>query len=211
MIVYLDDKRRPLAQLASKVQHATAGLPLLFLGFDKLSKGHELPIAAAEIAIAVIVLATFALELRATVKHQKHGASHAHHPRFGWFDLAAGVLLIYEAFHGAHGHKPGYLRAPFFNGLVVIALGLLHARISAAAAKRRYLKLDDDGIEYHVKFRSWSIPWSEVASITVGEKQAVFMTAAGRRHTLDLGHLHNHDAVRRALADHPESAKLLGP
>jgi len=46
------------------------------------------------------------IELRAAIRHSKHDAAHGH-PKVGWFDLAAGVLLIYEAFHGAH-NKPVY-------------------------------------------------------------------------------------------------------
>jgi hypothetical protein len=205
--VYLDDKRRQFAQIVTKIQHAVAGVPLLLIGLEKLSSGEDLPIAAAEVGIAALVLGTFVVELRAAIRHSKHGA-HAH-PKAGWFDLAAGVLLIYEAFHGAH-HKPGYLRPQFFNGLVVIALGLLHTRISRAAAKRRYLKVDDDGVEYHMQFRGWSIPWSEVASVDLGHKEAVFVRTNGQRHSVDLGRLHNHDAVRQSIAEHPEAVRLLG-
>jgi hypothetical protein len=209
VIVYLDDKRRDFAQIVTKIQHATAGIPLLLLGLEKLSHGDELAIAIAEIVIAILVLGTFVLELRATVKHHKHGASHAYHPKVGWFDLAAGVLLIYEAFHTAHGHKPGYLRPQFFSGVFVIVIGLLHAKIAHAAGKRRYLKVDDDGVEYKVVLRGWSIAWADLASITLSDDHVVFVTTAGRRHTVNLRRFHNHDAVRRALADHPASVKLL--
>jgi hypothetical protein len=163
--------------------------------------------AAAEIVIAILVLGTFILELRATVQHHKHGKALSH-PKVGWFDLAAGVLLIYEAFHGAH-HKPGYLRPQFFSGVVVIALGLLHARLHGTIGKRRYLQIDDDGLKHRMVFKSWSIPWAELAGVDLSQKEAVFVRKDGRRHTLDLGRLHNHDAVRRAIAEHPGSAKLL--
>jgi hypothetical protein len=139
VIVYLDDKRRQFANIVTKIQHATAGFPLLALGLEKFSKGEELPIAVAETVLALIVLATFAAELRAAIRHSRHGDPPSH-PKIGWFDLAAGVLLIYEAFHGAHGHKPGYLLPQFFSGVVTIVLGVLHSRIQHAAGKRRYLK-----------------------------------------------------------------------
>lgn len=207
VIVYLDDKRRELAQTIGKLQHAIAGIPLLMVGLGKLSKNEDLPIAAAEIALAAIVLATFIRELREVVHHRKHGKPSSH-PKIGWFDLAAGALLIYEAFHGAH-HKPGYLRPQFFTGVTAIALGLLHARLSAVAAKKRYLKVDDEGIQYRMKFRGWSIAWDNLASIDLTGKDAVFVETDGERHTIEFGRFHNHQALRQAIAEHPGAAKLL--
>jgi len=32
----------------------------------------------------------------------------------------------------------------------------------------------------------------------------------GQRHAVDLGRQHNHNAVRRAIAEHPEAVRLLG-
>ena len=208
MIVYIDDKRRQFAQIVTKIQHAVAGFPLLGIAIHNLSEGHEIPIAVVEAVIAVLVLGTFFLELRAMVRHSKHG-THAH-PKVGWFDLAAGVLLIYEAFHGAH-HKPGYMRPQFMSGVVTIALGVLHARLSRFGASRRYFKIDDAGIEYRMNFRGWSIPWSELKSIDLGDKKVLFTRKNGEHHALNLGRLHNHAAVREAIAEHPELAKLTEP
>jgi hypothetical protein len=207
VIVYLDDKRRQRAQIVSKIQHAVAGVPLLMIGMEKLSSGEELPIAIAEVALAAIVLATFVLELRAAIRHTKHGTAQSH-PKVGWFDLAAGALLIYEATHGAH-HKPFYLRAQFISGVVTIALGLLHHRLQHAFGKKRYFKIDDDGIEHKLMFRSWSIRWNQLKAVDLTSKEAVFERVDGERHKVNLGRLHNHEAVRRAVMDHPGAAKLL--
>jgi hypothetical protein len=45
--------------------------------------------------------------------------------------------------------------------------------------------------------------------VELGRKHAVFVRTDGRRHKLNLGGLFNHDAVRKAIVEHPESAKLL--
>src|SRR5262249_27683977 len=158
VIVYLDSRRRHVAGIVSKLQHVTAGLPLLALGFRKLGEGEELAIAVAEVAIAVVVLATFAAELRALVRRIKTPGHHPH-PKVGWFDLAAGAMLLYEAFHGEH-HKAFYLRAPFVGAVLTILLGLLHHRLASAKRRRRYFKIDEDGIEYKMMFKGWSIAWN---------------------------------------------------
>jgi hypothetical protein len=207
VIVYLDDKRRPLAQMTSKIQHAVAGFPLLMLGLHKLQEGEELPVGILEVAIGAIVLGTFIMELRAAVRHAKHGPQHGH-STVGWFDLAAGGMLIFEAVH-APPIKPFYFRATFCTGVVTILLGLLHHRLQARKAKRQYFRIDDEGIRYRYAFRSWSIGWDELKTVDLSESEAVFETTGGKRRRVNLGRLHNHEAVRRAVMDHPGAAKLI--
>jgi hypothetical protein len=207
VIVYLDARRQHVASIVGKLQHATAGIPLLALGMRNLREGEGTAIAVAEVVIAAGVLLTFVIELRATIRHIKDGGRR-HHAKVGWFDLAAGLMLFYEAFHGEH-HKAFYLRAAFVTGALTILLGLLHHRLSSAAQKKRYFKIDDGGIEYKMMFRGWSIPWDQLESVDLGGTKAVFALTDGRRHTLRLGGLLNSDAVRRAISDHPGAAKLL--
>jgi hypothetical protein len=206
VIVYLDDKRRPMAQMMGKIQHAVAGFPLFTIGMHKLQEGEELPIAIAEMAIGALVLGAFFVELRAALRHVK-GAGHGH-SKIGWFDLAAGGMLIYEAIH-APPITPFYFRATFLTGVVTVLLGLLHHRLHARKAKRRYFRIDDEGIEHKAPFRSWSIGWNQLKSVDLGGNAAVFERTDGARHTINLGRLHNHEAIRRAVIDHPGSAKLL--
>jgi len=111
--IYLDDKRRETAQLVPKIQHAFGGIPLLMTAIAHLREGIDLPIAGLELAIAVVVLGTFVKDLRAAMRHRRnpHAAGHS---VVGWFDLAAGAMLMFEAFHGAH-HKPAWLRPQFLT------------------------------------------------------------------------------------------------
>src|SRR5207248_681459 len=96
--------------------------------------------AILEVVIAAVVLIAFARELRAAAKHAPS------HSAIGWFDLAAGIMLLYEAFHGVH-HKPAYLRPQFLAGVVTLGLGLVHGRLHAFRQSRRYVKLDETGLE----------------------------------------------------------------
>jgi hypothetical protein len=64
VIIYLKDKRWQVAQWIPKVQHLIGGLPLLFGGIRKLGDDSERPMAFVEIAVALVVLATFIKELR---------------------------------------------------------------------------------------------------------------------------------------------------
>src|SRR5262249_27483411 len=155
------DKRRETAQLIPKLQHAFGGIPLLTTAIAHLSEGIDLPIAGLELAIAVIVLGTFLKDLRAAVRHRRN-AHAGHHSVVGWFDLAAGAMLMFEAFHGAH-HKPAYMRPQFLAALSTLGLGLLHPRLHSIRHKRRYLKLDESGVEYKPRpFVRWHLDWKDI-------------------------------------------------
>lgn len=206
MVIHLHDKRRELAQWPQKVQHAVAGFPLLFTGVQNLAEEAERPVAILEIVIAVLVLGALAAELRAARHHAKAGTQH--HPAFGWFDLAAGAMLIFEAFHGAV-HKPGYLRPQFLSGVTAIALGFFHKRLNSFHQRRRYLKLDESGVEYRGgRFRRFSAAWPEIEAVTIDGKRVEFQWKAGRRRRIALTRYGNADAIRQALSDHARAAGI---
>jgi hypothetical protein len=94
VIIHLHDRRTQAADWIAKLQHVTAGIPLLMVGIGKLADEAERPMAFVEIAVAAAVLITFAWEAYLARKH------HASHSAVSWFDLAAGGLLIFEAFSG---------------------------------------------------------------------------------------------------------------
>jgi hypothetical protein len=200
VIVHLDDHRWKVADLVSKLQHVTAGVPLLLVAAAKLADEAERPMALVEIAIVAGVLVTFARDVHAARKH--HGA----HSSIGWFDIAAGILLIYEAFHGVH-HKPGYMRPQFLSGVVTLGLGVFHGRLKAIQRRRRYVKVDENGLEYRAsRFRRLRLQWAELASVDVTGNKAVFVRSDGRRHAFRLNLLANHDEVRKGIAEHARAA-----
>jgi hypothetical protein len=202
VVIHLHDRRFVAADLITKLQHASAGFPLLFVGLHNLAEEAERPLAFLEITIAVLVLSTFAREVWAARKHH-HGA----HSSIGWFDLAAAGMMMFEAFHGHHSGKPGYLRPQFFSAMVTLALALFHGRFHSWRANRRYVKLDEKGLEARSsRFRRFSLVWSELDRIHIARQKAVFHRSDGRRHTLRLQFLANHDEVRKHLVDHARAA-----
>jgi hypothetical protein len=204
VLIHLHDKRRELAQWPQKLQHAIAGFPLLFTGLRNLSDEAERTVAIAEIAIAILVLGALAVELRAARHHAKAGTQH--HPAFGWFDLAAGAMLIFEAFHGAT-HKPGYLRPQFLSGVSTIGIGVFHKRLHSFHQRRTYLKVDESGVEYRGgRFRRFSAAWQELETVSIDKKRVQFEWKAGRRRRIALTRYRNAEAARQALADHARAA-----
>jgi uncharacterized membrane protein HdeD (DUF308 family) len=208
MIIYLEDKRREMAGWVQKLQHLIAGVPLFLVGLSKLTgEEAERPIAILELAVALGVFTAFAVELRAARRHAASGG-HAHSP-VGWFDLAAGALLIFEAFHSPHV-KPGYLRPQFLSGILTLIIGLSHGRLHSFHRRRHYLKLDDAGMEFRrAPFRRLTVPWTDLASVDLRKNEAILHRKDGRRHKIRLGRYRNIKALRQGLADHARAAGLL--
>jgi hypothetical protein len=188
--------------LGTKFQHLIGGVPLFIVGVSKLAgDAAERPVAILEIVVALGVFATFLKELRAATRG-------AHLP-VGWFDLAAGAMLIFEAFHGAH-HKPGYLRPQFLAGVSTIGVGLFHARIHHFKKRRSYLKLDHDGLEFRrAPFRRLTVPWADLAKVELQQNQAILHRKNGRQHNISFKRFRNSKELRQGLADHAGPAGLL--
>jgi hypothetical protein len=205
LTIYLDPHRTRIANLLSKLQHLLAGIPLLYIGSQKLANNSPEPaVAALELGIGLAVCLTFLHELRAELRH-----SRAAHSRFGWFELAAGMLLIFESFHGATT-KPGYLRPSFLAGTVTVGLGLFHKRLQARAQRRRYLKLDDDGFELRAsRFRRTRLQWVELASIDLKGSKITFHQKTGGHRSIHWRLFRNGDEIRTAIMQHPAAAGLL--
>jgi hypothetical protein len=218
--VTLDDKRKRLGMWWQKMQHAVGGVPLLMAGVARLQApggGGDL-LAIAEIVVAAVLLVLLARDLRSeavtTFRAREHGAPRTHghvHEGPDWFDIVAGALLIIEAGHAVHpGGKPIYAHPNFLLGIATATIGLLHANIARLSWKRREIRLDDDGIRARLsRFRSFSIPWSDVRGIRI-DPTSIAVDTATRSHTIPLRRYRNAGEIRAAF-EQWQAARSLPP
>lgn len=165
--------------------------------------------AILESVIGAVVVATFVREVRQTLKPKSTDHSSAWHAAVGWFDLAAGGLLIFEAFHQPHV-KPGYMRPPFVSGVVTIALGLFHGRLRAFQLRRRYLKLEAGRVEGRLgPFRRFNFATAELKSVDVSEETVVLQPKDGQPRMIRLGRYGNKSEIREAISSHARATGLL--
>jgi hypothetical protein len=116
---------------------------------------------------------------------------------------------MFEAFHGEH-HKPGYMRPQFLSGIITLGLGLFHARVHHFRARRRYLTIDEAGVDCRpARFRRFGIEWADLASIQLETDRAVFEGKDGSRHVLELRRFRNGEKVRHAIRNEPRAADLI--
>ena len=165
--------------------------------------------AIVEVAIGGVVVLTFIREVRETLRSKEREHPSAWHAAIGWFDLAAGGLLIFEAFHQPHV-KPGYLRPQFLSGTVAIGLGLFQGRFHGWRRRRRYLSLDANGLECRLSpFRRFSFAWAELESVEISDKEAIFKTKEGQQRTIRPVLYNNGEEIRSAISNHARAAGLL--
>jgi hypothetical protein len=207
VIVYLHHRRTVIADLAGKLQHAAAGIPLILVGLENFRSGGEWLTAVIELAIGSVVLVAFVADVRGALRHRENPDQS--HSALGWFDLAASALLMFEAFHGEH-HKPVYQRAPFVAGMVAIALGLFHGRFRHFVNRRSFLEMDELGVKCRTSpIGRFAVTWSDLAGLDLSAEKAVFRRNNGREHVLTLRGLSNREAVRAAIEKHGRGMGLL--
>jgi hypothetical protein len=149
------------------------------------------------------LIVLFIRELRASrrpISPKPHSGEGGHHG-VDWVDIAAGFVLLAEAFEHWHvtHHWP---RPTLLTAFTTFALGLMHGRIAANRAKRRVLRVTGDGVRVSgrlFKARRLEAVWKELKSIDIGPRYAVVATHAGRTRKLDLQDLEHPELIRAAL------------
>lgn len=195
-------RRVQRGQFAQKLQHALPSVIVLMDGVDHLQHdpyGASLALGIAEVGVSLAVIVTVVRGFRKLVKGG--GSTHEGHAQHGvdWIDICLGAMLLVEAY--AKYHANGHVARPIIlMAVVLLIIGVMHGRIAAGGARRLELRVDDDGISVPGRFfRRLTLPWSEVAEITVGPGKARVIATNGREQGLNLADAINADAIRQVL------------
>src|SRR5689334_9454896 len=197
-------RRTAKAQFVQKLQHAIPSFVVLGDGIERLSHREDtldLAVGSIEVVAGVLVIGSVLRgfrALRAHIARTEH--THAHHG-VDWIDISIGLMLVVEAW--SKYHASGHIARPtLLLALVMIALGLMHGRLLAFGARRRELRIDGNGISVATKpFNRMTLPWSDVASIDIGDRWATITAVNGRSRRVDLDDVMRPQAVREALME----------
>jgi hypothetical protein len=186
--------------LLQKLNHAVPAMGLLAAGGQALAegaRGFDLALAAVEIVTSAMLVITIGREMRVLRQRQPSRDHHAH--GVDWIDIWAAGVLFAEAAERWH-LKHHLARPTILMALVSLGLGLFHQQIAAVRQRRRAVRISREGIYIGGKpFRTFSAPWSDLASISVTSTAAEVRTRGGRTRRVDLGDLENADDVRAAF------------
>lgn len=195
----LVSRRRERVQLFQKIQHAVPAPVLFGDGIQRLT-GHaalwSAVLGVAEVATSAIVI----VMLFRAVRQQRTAPADAHHHHgVDWIDIVLGAMVLVEVL--VHYHETGHIRRPtLLLGATMIVLGLTHGWLLRRIARRRALRVSDDGISIGQRFfRRFSVRWPEIAEIHVSAARAYVIARDGREHRFDLDDLTAAADIRRAL------------
>jgi hypothetical protein len=210
IVVPLHSRRRKRGLLAQKLQHVIAAAGLFFSGMQSLSagaEGLERMLAVAGMLTAGLLIGAFARELRGVTR--AHGEHRAH--GVDWMDIFAAGVLFAEA--AEKWHLRGHIWRPeTLAGIATLGVGLFHGRLAARNERRRSMRLTQDHLVIggRIKFaRPFTARWSEIADITIGDREAAIRTHQGKTRRLNLADLENAPTVRAALTR--AQARLTAP
>ena len=127
------------------------------------------------------------------------------------FQIIIGIFFVSDGTALAAGGLNSGTRFGFYDGLLLIALGLMQLAFVIVSAKAKWhLKIDDQGIEYRTRFRGgMKIDWKDVANVEIGTGKARVIQANGKTALLNLNSFsyQDHQAIKHVLED---TARELG-
>jgi hypothetical protein len=227
--VPLRSRRQRRGLVLQKLNHAIPAVGLFFAGAQAIGERHTgfgFYLGVFELVSSAALIVLFIREARSALHpaHPTHPASasarehrsagygetspmplrgEGGHHGVDWVDIAAGFVLVAEALE--HWHLTHHLPRPtILTAISTFALGLFHGRLASKRARRRVLRITEDGLFVAgrpFKARRLDAAWDELSSIDVGARWAVVTTRAGRTRKLDLDDLEDAARVRGALTE----------
>ena len=116
-----------------------------------------------------------------------------------WFDVSVGILLIALGLNlAAEGHHRAILIDGYYGlGALYLLVGVFHHQLG----RRRYVRLDDDGVQVRLNlFRAFRLPWPDISRV-VGQQDSIEIFAKGQRYEIDRWYVPNLDEVKALMLD----------
>jgi hypothetical protein len=200
--VRLQSRRRDMALLMQKLQHVFPAPVLLMHGVERVSEHPDaasLALGAAELVVSALVIGAFIRSVRQKFRPSTHDAGHAHGHGIDWVDVFLSVMLVTEAV--AHWRATAHWQRPtLLMAATMLILGLIHGRLSERNARRRALRIDDDGLTIGGRvFGRWTARWSEISAIEIDARTARVTTRSGRERRFNLSDIKNRHELVTAL------------
>jgi hypothetical protein len=117
-----------------------------------------------------------------------------------WFDLSVGVLLLAEGLNlAAEGnHRQVLINGYYVLGAVYLLMGMFHHQLG----RRRYVRIDDDGIQVRLNpFRHFRLNWPDISRV-IGHADSIEVFAKGdQRHEIARRYVPNLAEIREVILE----------
>lgn len=159
-ILYVQPRHVARQKRAQTVQHVFGAGLLMFSGYESLQ--HNPVLAIVEIAAgAMLVIAIIVEKTR-----------HHHSGRVAFVEVAGAVMMLVDAIEKTRGHHHLLFKILwFFTPIPYILFAFFDAQIGM----RRYIKVDDRGVELRLRLLFWRrVHWDDIRGYRVRGDQVDF-------------------------------------
>lgn len=190
-IIYLDAHAMRRHQRLSALKESFAALLLLQAGWSRTSAFGASVLSVFNLVMGLGLAGVAAVELK---RGKKFGAW------VRWFDVGVGALLLVEGLKLAtEGHHRVILIDGYFGlGAVYLLAGIFHHQLG----RRRYVRLDDDGLQVRMTpWRGFRLLWPDIVRV-VGHPDGIeVFSKGGQRHEIARRYVPNLDEIRDLILD----------
>lgn len=188
--IFIDAHAMRRHERLSALKECLAAVLLLQVGWKDVTSSGLTVLAAVDLAVGISVLGVAAVELK---RAKKFGSW------VRWFDIAVGGLMALEgATLAAEGHHhAGLIYGYYVLGIAYVLIGVFHKQLG----RRRYVRLDDDGVQVRMTpFRRFRLLWPDISRM-VGHKDSIEVFARGGRYEIDRRYVPNLDEIRELMLE----------
>jgi len=181
------------SRVALRANHVFPAVMLILVGVEGLLEGGGEGFIRPVIEIVVGAAVLFAV--RRELKRDR-----AIHTGVGWFDVFAGLMIIWEGIgklHAGRIFQPGALLV--LTGVATIAIGLFHRRFAGI----RSLRFSPEG--FHITLsplRRLKIRWTDLSKIDSRGDSVMITLVGGRTRRISLRRIENRSDVTQAINTH---------
>ena len=189
--IYIDAHAMRRHERLSALKECVAAVILLQAGWRGLAAAGLSPLRVLDLLVGFAVLGVGAVELK---RGKKFGTW------VRWFDITVGALLGLEGLtlESQGHHHPSLIASYYAVGVAYVLIGVFHHQLG----RRRYIRLDDDGIQVRLTpLRRYRLPWPDITRV-VGHPDAIeVFSKGGTRHEIPRRFVPNLDEIRDLMLD----------
>lgn len=188
--IFVDAHAMRRHERVSALKECFAALLLLQAGWSRTAAFGLSVLSAFNWVVGLGLLGVAVVEIK---RGKKFGAW------VRWFDVAVGILLLALGLNlSAEGHHRAILIDGYYGlGILYVLVGIFHRQLG----RRRYVRLDDDGVQVRLNpLRRFRLLWPDISRV-VGHQDSIEIFAKSQRYEIGRRHVPNLDEIRELLLD----------
>lgn len=189
--IFIDAHAMRRHQRMSALKECFAALLLLQAGWSRTAAFGLSVLSAFNWVVGLGLLGVGAVEI-------KRGKKFGEWVR--WFDVSVGILLLALGLNlASEGHHRAILIDGYYGlGVLYVLVGIFHRQLG----RRRYVRLDDDGVQVRLRpFRGFRLLWPDITRVVGHADSIEVFSKGGRRDEIPRRYVPNLDEIREMMLE----------